>query len=86
MAFIVAGYFFEVPAMTVVGLAFLFMLGIIILSTGIEYKTGEVLDESGLTTTITYSYTTFKHTTYGLFVSIIAMLWFIVTMLNLRRE
>jgi len=84
MAFIVAGYFFEVPSMTVVGLSFLFMLGIIILSTGIEYKTGEVLDETGLTTTISYTYSTFTHTTYGIFICVIAVFWFVAVMLDLR--
>jgi hypothetical protein len=85
MIFILSGMFFDVPAMTVVGLAFLFMLGIIILNTGIEYRTGEILTENNLITTITYSYDTFKSNTYGIFVCVISIVWFIITMINLRR-
>ena len=86
MAFIIAGIFFEVPAMTITGLAFLFMLGIIIMQTGVEYKTGEVLNETGLITTISNTYSTFTSKTFGIFTCVISVFWFIITMINLRRE
>jgi hypothetical protein len=85
IAFIMAGYYFEISPMVVVGLAFLFMLGVVIMSTGVEYKTGEMMNESSMTTEITYQYTTYTSTTFGIFICVIAVLWFVITMVNLRR-
>ena len=86
MAFILAGTLFKIPAMIVVGISFLFMLGIVVMQTGIEYKTGQILDDNGANTIITNTYSTFTNTTFGIFICVIAVFWFIITMLNLRGD
>jgi hypothetical protein len=90
LALIILGSYLDISAITIVGIAFLFMLGIIILNPsgigGIDYKTGDIITETNATSSvITHTYTTYDDRTFGVFLGIISVIWFIVIFINIRR-
>lgn len=77
--FIILGYALkgEADIFKYVGFVFLFLLGGVLMTNVLEYRTGEVsVLDSGTTTTI-YTYTSYNNQFYGIWISIVAVLGFV---------
>lgn len=56
--------------LAVVGYAFLFILGLGLITSGIDYKSGYNMNTSGSSTTVTAVYTSYTNQTIGVFIAI----------------
>lgn len=88
---VILGSYFKIHALTLVGLAFMFILGANMLgsyagiTSGIDYKTGLLVNDTGSIINVEYQYTTYSNTTFGVFLCSASMLWFMIIMFQLRE-
>jgi len=89
------GKYIEIPILMMLGCLLLFVLGLLLMTGGLQYRDGQSLVVSGNTTTISYAYSNYSgeiisglltvHHVIGFFLSITAALTFISILLGLGR-
>lgn len=80
------GSYLDNSALTIIGLSFLFLLGVVILSEGIDYVSGNLINETGATTTtVVKQYSSYTSNNFGIFTCVVAIIWFIILMVNIRQ-
>lgn len=80
------GYYLNNVVLKMVGIAFLFLVGVQ-LEMGIEYKTGDTITElSSTTTEVVSNYSVFNSHTFGYFIMVLSAFWFVIAWVKYRKE
>lgn len=80
------GYYLNNVILKVVGITFLFLVGVQ-LEMGIEYKIGDTITEISLTeTSIVSNYSTFNSHSFGYFLIVLSVFWGVLIWTNYKKE
>lgn len=85
---IALGYYTGEPHFSYVGLFFLFLLGVVLLSNNVQYETGVTVSTVGTNSTVTYNYTDFAGDNarwFGLFLAFAAGAGMALMFINYKR-
>jgi hypothetical protein len=82
---LVIGYTTKQIYMLFLAYAFLFVLSVTMMTTGITYSTGANISDVGSITVITNTYSVYSDARMGLYLAVISVAAFAVTMFQYRR-
>lgn len=66
--------------LVLIGYTFIFLLGIVLFTGGIDYVVGQNITESGATTTILNNYNSYTNNTVGIYLAIVSGFAFALTL------
>lgn len=94
---LIGGYFINAPVIQVMGCFLLFILGLTIMGGALQYNTGSIIDDTGLTTVVQNTYSNWNSTnsrtvfgdvkdyhTVGFYLTITSLLCFVAVMADIR--